>query len=159
MNVRNVSFTGTMLVNGHPKDLKEIDDNISKKAYVHDKNGDMVWPPKDKFDYESICHEGGWSKDERTYLLTTKEDAPKLRKYFRAQEPIMKGFNGFKAAMQWQNGNPDPFLDHSLNQDKFYNDNISKYVKLPDKVVSANEVLTAMKEGLFDFANLIIKIK
>lgn len=154
--IEKVSFTGTMLVKGSDKQIKKIDENI----LIDSRKKDINKKPKSHIDknyeYESVRHDGYWGGNNTTKLFTTKEDAESLRKYYRAQKNINKDFNELKAVSELKNDNPNMWLDGCNNQIKFYKKNIEKFVKLPDKVHSAEEVLEAMKNGLFDFENLVI---
>lgn len=152
-----VSFTGAMLVQGTDRQLESIRDKIFQNAVDCDAKGFSETPMKENFDFNGIRHDGRFSSTNCTDLFVTKDDALDLSKYYRTQNEITKNHNGLKAVATLNNGNPDMWLDECNDLTKFYKENIEKFVKLPEKVHSATEVLEAIKNGLFDFANLVIK--
>jgi len=70
------------------------------------------------------------NKSTNETLYLTNDEVPKLLKYFRESGTT-----------------------------KFYADKIKKYIDLPEVKYSGKEVLSAIKNGLFDAANLVIKNK
>lgn len=153
MTIQPLAFKGSMLINGTKMELDEIDKEIYTKSHK-DKNGFVK-----NFNYQTRVHDGGSSTTNRTILFTTEDEASNLQKYFRAQKqefsidrgniPPLKiksklGLNGFISS--------GIFTMHD-----FYEQNIKRFLDLPTKVYSAEEVKTAIKKGLFDFAKLVIK--
>lgn len=153
-----ISFTGSMFINGTSEELKQVHNQVFEHSVERDEKCKAIYK-KINFKFGTVRHDGRFSSNNCTDLFTTKDDAGALQAYFRAQNEITKDHNGLQAVSRLRTGNPDQWLDKCNSITKFYKENISKFVKLPNEkeIYPAKEVLEAIKNGLFDFANLVIK--
>jgi len=158
MSLSNVSFTSARLVHGDSKQLLEVKDAIRMNAFELDETGQVKYPFEQKFDYSSAVHDGAFSNTSKTFLITTGKDAKKMDKFFKAEQTQRDVDLGVKRPGRMQRVlNFFKLKTAKAPAGDFYKKNISKYVKIPECNYSAQQVLIAVREGTFDFANLVIK--
>lgn len=140
MKLNNVSFKGSMVVKGTQDQVADICNEIESKARKENPNFDYKSKQnatiKD-FDFEilPIGRESG-NKDMFA-LLTTKNEVSTIGKFANnaKRAGIFEMEGGFNA---------------------FYQRNLGKYFSKTE-IFNAGEIIEAIKQSRFDFANLLLK--
>lgn len=166
----NTNFKGKALIQGNPKDLEIIKEIIFLKSCTPQIIGRDIFHTGEKhFDFNYVVHEGGWSKTDQTRLYTTEKDAQDLTMYYKEKSQLMDKMNelfpesddpakniaSIEAIIASMEGKM-PFLNLAEESTNFHKNNIERFVKLPQVVLKAGDVLKAMMEERFDYRNLKI---
>lgn len=144
MKIRPISFTGMMYVEGDTEQHRKVQQEITK--YVSGLDA------KDSFEHEYMSF-GEYGENGRGVLYTTQEEAKTMNAYEKFLTKRLLDSNLYK------NGLPnEPWLDTEAARAKVKIMKFDSFFKeKPNLFYSTEEVLLAIKNGLFDFANHVIK--
>lgn len=146
MSVGNVSFKAVMLCKGPEHELWGIENGLCVASLGRS-------PDQQTFPYDSSLYKVDCNPVTNDVTLTdlfvTGEDVAKHKALKQASTDFVQSLGD---EIDLTN-----FAQCKAKYEEFYHQNIARFLKVPEKVYTAKEVLDAINAKAFDFAKLAIR--